>query len=199
MHEHRCRERLPAPGGRRQHRHRARLTRRRKVERGGKSGADEAMRRSGVEQDGDATRWALHRRQEARQARLEVGMEPVPWAELGRGLQRRQLRPQICGQSPHRLVDPIGSHCRRQVVERRLCVPRRVACADAPQVARPGRRPLCRIPRCPHAGGGRGGVWWQEGPRWQPLRRGRPQGRLWGALHSPPLVRGCRSRPGCTW
>ena len=65
------------------------------------------MRRSGVEQDGDATRWARQGREEARQSRLEVGMEPSPWPELGRGLQRRQLRPQVCGQSPHRLVEPV--------------------------------------------------------------------------------------------
>ena len=152
---------LRGPGGRCQHRHRARLSERRKAERGGKAGADAAMRLFGVEQDGSAVRppssidaalWALQGREEARQARLEVGMEPLPWAELGRGLQRRQLRPQVCGQRPHRLVDPVGSQCRRQVVERSLGVTRPVACADAPQAARPGRHPLPRIPRNEDAG-----------------------------------------------
>ena len=54
----------------------ARQTGRRKAERGSKAGADEALRRLCVEQDGDATWWAraLQGREEARlgQARLEV-------------------------------------------------------------------------------------------------------------------------------
>ena len=73
---------------------------------------------------------------------LKSGWSHCHGRNLGRGLQRRKLHPQICGQSPHRLVDPVGSQCRRQVVELRLrlCVPL-VACADAPQVGRPGHRP----------------------------------------------------------
>ena len=108
-----------------------------------------------------------------------------------RGRQRRQLRPQICGESPHRLVDsdPVGSQCRRQVVERRLGVPRLVACADAHQIARPGRHPrgpgtdstLSRRGRWP--GLCRAAV--QEGTTGQPLCRGQSQGRLWG-LSTPP-------------
>ena len=71
------------------------------------------MCRHGVKQNGDAMLWAQQGRPEARQSRLEVGMEPLPRTDLGRGLQRRQLRPWVCGQSPHRLVDPVGSQCRR--------------------------------------------------------------------------------------
>ena len=46
-----------------------------KAERGSKAGADEALRRPCVEQDGDATWWAraLQGREVARQALLEVG------------------------------------------------------------------------------------------------------------------------------
>ena len=53
----------------------ARQTGRRKAERGSKAGADEALRRLCVEQDGDATWWAraLQGREVARQALLEVG------------------------------------------------------------------------------------------------------------------------------
>ena len=96
-----------APRREPQHRHRAQLTRWRMTERGGKAGADEAMRRPVVEQDGDATRWALHGREEAPQLRLEVGMEPLPWAELS--LPAPQASPEVCGQSSQRVVNPVGS------------------------------------------------------------------------------------------
>ena len=113
------------------------------------------------------------------------------------GSQRRQLSPQVCGQSSQRVVNPptVGSQWPNATVRSLSAVwPSHASCLA------PTRPKLCGrgVVPCDGSHGGPtlsrrvqrpGRVGRQEGSRGQPHRRGRPQGRLWGALHPP-------ARPG---
>ncbi len=116
-----------------------RLTRGREAKGSGEASIDEAVRRAGVEQDGDAPQ-ALSRREERRQAWLEVGVAPPPCVELGHVCKRRQARVECRCQVVHRVVDPIGCLLHSQVVDRLLWVPRPLA--RHARVSRPMGRAL---------------------------------------------------------
>jgi hypothetical protein len=126
--EHRRPQALSPAGGRRRHGERARLAQQRQAQRRHQARADEAVRCPCVQQDGHAA-YAIRRRNESRQPRLEGSDCPAP-----KGGTR--LRP------PARLTAPANFspwHPRR----RRPCLPRRSPQSHREPPARPKtlRRP----------------------------------------------------------
>ena len=182
-----------------------RLTRRRKAERSGKAGADEAMRRPGVGQARRVTRGGgpcrVARRPDSRGLKsgrgrchgrnsgdsrppappaAPAGLRPEPTDSWTRSAADAAVRPSSAVWASH---DSWRAPTRTKLRGRGVV---------------PGA--LGRIPRCPDAGGGRGCAG-------RPCRKARRVNhsavvaRRAGCGGSPllPARHGCRSRPGCTW
>ena len=162
------------------------MSRRRKAERPSQASADEAVRRTSVEQGSD-TPGTLQGGKEARQARLESRIRAGPHRKRWGASQRSQLGLHRPGQLIDGLgvVNPVGGQPCGEMVSQSASIPRAGAFAH-PAGRAWSRRAACRpVPGHPAGLDGERRPRREEGPQRKPLVRRRTKCRRWGGIHPP--------------